>query len=67
LYRTTLPRNSGEWRHLSRNIDREAFGDYATMTAAALAFYSLLGIVPVLIARAFPSGSGCGVLVLTYC
>jgi len=52
---------------LVTNIGREAFGDYATMTAAALAFYSLLGIVPVLIARAFPSGSGCGVLVLTYC
>ena len=51
-YPHPLPRNSGEWRHLSRNIGREAFGDYATMTAAALAFYSLFGIVPVLIALA---------------
>jgi len=51
-YPHPLPRNSGEWGHLSRNIGREAFGDYATMTAAALAFYSLLGIVPVLIALA---------------
>jgi len=51
-YPHPLPRNSGEWRHLSRNIGREAFGDYATMTAAGLAFYSLLGIVPVLIALA---------------
>jgi membrane protein len=47
-----LPRNSGEWQRLLRNIGREAFGDYATMTAAGLAFYSLLGIVPVLIALA---------------
>jgi uncharacterized BrkB/YihY/UPF0761 family membrane protein len=51
-YPHPLPRNSGEWQHLSRNIGRKAFGDYATMTAAALAFYSLLGIVPVLIALA---------------
>ena len=51
-YPHPLPRNSGEWRRLSRNIGRKAFGDYATMTAAALAFYSLLGIVPVLIALA---------------
>jgi membrane protein len=51
-YPHPLPRNSGEWRRLLRNIGREAFGDYATMTAAGLAFYSLLGIVPVLIALA---------------
>ncbi|HEX3419370.1 MAG TPA: YihY/virulence factor BrkB family protein [Stellaceae bacterium] len=51
-YPHPLPRNSGEWRHLFRNIGREAFGDYARMTAAGLAFYSLLGIVPVLIALA---------------
>jgi len=38
-YPHPLPRNSGEWRHLSRNIGREAFCDYATMTAAGLAFY----------------------------
>src|SRR5262244_3096032 len=51
-YPYPLPRNSGEWQRLLRNIGREAFGDYATMTAAGLAFYSLLGIVPVLIALA---------------
>ena len=34
-YPYPLPRNSREWRHLLRNIGREAFGDYATMTAAA--------------------------------
>lgn len=45
-----LPRNSGEWRRFLRNVGREAFGNYATMTAGGLAFYSLLGIVPVLIA-----------------
>lgn len=45
-----LPRNSGEWWRFLRNVGREAFGDYARMTAAGLAFYSLLGIVPVLIA-----------------
>jgi membrane protein len=51
-YPYPLPRASGEWQRLLRNIGREAFGDYATMTAAGLAFYSLLGIVPVLIALA---------------
>jgi membrane protein len=51
-YPQPLPRSFGEWRHLLRNIGREVFSDHATMTAAGLAFYSLLGIVPILIALA---------------
>jgi membrane protein len=47
-----LPRTLGGWRELLRNIGREVLSDHATMTAAGLAFYSLLGIVPVLIALA---------------
>lgn len=35
---------------LLRSIGREILSDHATMTAAGLAFYSLLGITPVLVA-----------------
>ncbi|HJU15379.1 MAG TPA: YihY/virulence factor BrkB family protein [Stellaceae bacterium] len=45
-----LPRHAGEWWELVRHIVRETLSDHATMTAAGLAFYSLLGIVPILIA-----------------
>jgi membrane protein len=51
-YPQPLPRTRGEWRELLRNISHEVLSDYATMTAAGLAFYSLLGIVPILIAFA---------------
>src|SRR5690348_11983212 len=38
------------WVAMLRNIGQEILSDHATMTAAGLAFYSLLGIVPVLVA-----------------
>jgi membrane protein len=38
------------WGRLLREIGSEVMRDHATMTAGALAFYSLLGIVPVLVA-----------------
>ncbi len=38
------------WTAALRNICSEVFSDHATMTAAGLAFYSLLAIVPILVA-----------------
>jgi membrane protein len=45
-----LPRRRAEWVALLREVGREVISDHATMTAAGLAFYSLLGIIPVLVA-----------------
>lgn len=44
----TMSASGGHWCH----IGHEALSDHVTMTAAGLAFYSLLGIVPVLAALA---------------
>lgn len=48
----SLPHHVSEWWALVRHIGHEAHSDHVTMTAAGLAFYSLLGIVPVLAALA---------------
>lgn len=45
-----LPRTLRDWAALLHGIGREIVSDHATMTAAGLAFYSLLGIIPVLVA-----------------
>lgn len=45
-----LPRSLKEWSRLLHGVGREVMSDHATMTAAGLAFYSLLGIIPVLVA-----------------
>jgi membrane protein len=45
-----LPQSLGEWLDLLRGVGKEVLSDHATMTAGALAFYSLLAIVPVLVA-----------------
>lgn len=38
------------WVALLRHVGGEVLSDHATMTAAGLAFYSLLGIIPILVA-----------------
>jgi membrane protein len=45
-----VPRDLGHWLTVLRTIGGEVLSDHATMTAAGLAFYSLLGIVPILVA-----------------
>jgi membrane protein len=43
-----LTRDLRRWSALLRSIGGEVLSDHATMTAAGLAFYSLLGIIPIL-------------------
>lgn len=45
-----FPGQRPHWAGLLRHVAGEVLSDHATMTAAGLAFYSLLGIIPILVA-----------------
>jgi hypothetical protein len=44
-----VPPDFGHWLAVLRTIGGKVISDHATMTAAGLAFHSLLGIVPILV------------------
>lgn len=44
-----FPHDLNSWLQLLRKVGAEVLSDHATMTAAGLAFYSLLGIVPIMV------------------
>jgi membrane protein len=45
-----IPHSSRGWRWVWHDVVSEVLSDHATMTAGALAFYGLLGLIPVLVA-----------------
>ena len=50
IWMRPAPRKSKGWIAVLRDIGAEVLSDHATMTAAGLAFYSLLAIIPILVA-----------------